>query len=122
MPILNIEIVGQLEEHLHSGLTQKLADTAAEVFKSPPHGTWVKIHFISEEHYAENEGSLKETYPVFITIVLAKPPVGPDLARQVQNLTISLAPVLGRKPGNIHIIIELPAAGRIAFGGKLMEP
>lgn len=54
MPILNVEIVGALHSEIRSGLAQRLADAAGRVLESRPRGTWVQLHFLEQEEYAEN--------------------------------------------------------------------
>ncbi len=40
---------------------------------------------------------------------------------EIAELTERFAEICGRSPEHVHIIYEPPAAGRIAFGGKLRE-
>lgn len=120
MPILNIEIVGAVAQELRSDLATRLADLAGEALNSRPQGTWVKLHFIPREHYAENAGGpANGLLPVIVSLLQAETPEGDALAEQIRFLTEAIAKGVGRPPENIHIIIEPAARGRIAFGGSL---
>ena len=122
MPILNIEVIGPLNESIRSGLASRIADAAGKVLNSKPQSTWVKIRFLSEEEYSENEGGPAEAVlPVFISLILAKPPAGNELNKMLYRLTEVIAKVCERPPQNVHIIVEPAAAGRIAFGGSLID-
>lgn len=56
MPILDVQLIGAVPRDLRAGLAQRIADAAAEVLRSRPQGTWVKLHFIATDAYAENAG------------------------------------------------------------------
>jgi phenylpyruvate tautomerase PptA (4-oxalocrotonate tautomerase family) len=67
MPILDIELVVQPDEHLPANLASELADAIGHVFGSAAQQTWVKVSTIPRDHYAENEGgSLDSIAPVFV--------------------------------------------------------
>lgn len=120
MPILNIEIVGAVAQELRSDLASRLADLAGEALGSRPQGTWIKLHFMPREHYAENAGGPDHgVLPVIVSLLQAQVPEGDALAEQIQLLTEAIAKGIGRPAENIHIIIEPAARGRIAFGGSL---
>ncbi len=121
MPILDVTIVGDLAGSAAGGLARRLADAAAGVFKSEPRGTWVTVHVVPPDHYAENAGGpASGVQPVFARVILRDPPrtrVG--MEEQVAALTQAIATACSRPADNVHIIYE-PAAGRVAFGGKLV--
>ncbi len=120
MPILNIEIVGAVAQELRSDLAPRLADLAGEALGSRPQGTWIKLHFIPREHYAENaRGPGQGVLPVIVSLLQADVPEGEALAEQIRLLTQAIATGVGRSAEHIHIIVEPPARGRIAFGGSL---
>ncbi len=116
MPILDIEIVGELAET--PNLAQRLADAAGSALVSPPQATWIKLHLIPAEHYAENDGAT-EGPPVIVRLLQAEPQTGDALEAQLRILTEAIAEVLQRPAENVHIIVEPSAAGRVAFGGTL---
>lgn len=119
MPILNIEIIGPVEERLMNGLAARLADLAGAALNSRPQGTWVKLHFIPSAHYAENNGGPPMgVWPVMVNLVQASVPQGETLAQQADDLASAIATGLERPQENIHILVEPPAKGRIFFGGK----
>ena len=116
MPILDVEIVGSVPNE--ERLAQRLADAAGRALDSRPEGTWVKVHRIDSDSYAENAGT-GEFSPVFISLILASPPQGATLKSQMAALTEAVALTLGRPAENVHILLQPPARGRISFGGKL---
>jgi phenylpyruvate tautomerase PptA (4-oxalocrotonate tautomerase family) len=102
MPIVDIEIVGEITESNAGACAQALADEAARVFASPPANTWVRVHTLARECYAENGIAVAPSdLPVFVTV----------LKRQVPQ----------RAPGRVHVEYAAAAAGRMAFGGTLIE-
>lgn len=122
MPILNIEIIGDVNEATRLGLADRLAEAAGAALDSRPQGTWVKVKYLPKEQYSENGGGPPGgSYPVIISLIQADPPDGEALKLQVSKLTDAIAAAIGRSKANIHIVIEPAAAGRIAFGGNLVE-
>jgi len=120
MPILDVEIVGSLPDDVAQGLAEQIAEAAAEALDSGPQGTWVKLRFLAEGQYAENAGGPAQgVEPVFVSVLQASVEEGSQLAERVSGLTKAIAGACGRPAENVHIILEPPAAGRIAFGGKL---
>ncbi|MDZ4404901.1 hypothetical protein [Prosthecobacter sp.] len=118
MPIVDIEII--TSESLDGGLAAKIADMAAQVFGGPPASTWVRVRSLPQEHYAENGTATPEGWrSVFVTVRKAQRPTGPALETEVRALTEGVARVCGRPAGNVHILYEPDAQGRIAFGGSL---
>jgi phenylpyruvate tautomerase PptA (4-oxalocrotonate tautomerase family) len=122
MPILDVEIVGPIPDEVRAGLAARIADAAAAVLSSPPHGTWVKLRFIDAREYAENGGGpTSGVEPVLVSILQAKPLSGPALAEQAARLTTAIATACRRPAQNVQIVFQAPAAGRVSFGGKLIE-
>lgn len=117
MPMLSIEIVGVPGEH-SPGLAAVLADAAGAVFPSPPGGTWVRLRWLDPADYAENGGGPPPgVRPVFVSAIEAHPPEGVDRARHAA----ALAAAIDRPADHVHVIFEPPGAGRVAFGGRLIE-
>lgn len=120
MPILDVEVVLAPAELLPPGTARSLANRAGEVLGTPPGRTWVKLRRLSREDYAENGGPLPaELAPVFVELLEAAPPAGEELERRVADLAEALAEVLGRPASQVHVLVLPPAAGRVAFGGRL---
>lgn len=119
MPILNIEIIGPLEESLLPGLAERLANLAGQALNSRPQGTWVKLKFVPRDQYAENQGGPPPgVLPVIVTLLQATVPHGNALARQAGDLASAIAEGLERPREHIHIIVEPAAKTRIFFGGE----
>lgn len=120
MPILDVEIVRPPGEKSDAGLAAALAEAAGEVFDSLPGRTWVKLRYISAEQYAENGGGPPAgVSPVFVTVLKAQWK-DENVAREVAELTEAIAGKCGRPAENVHVLYAPPAAGRIAFGGRLV--
>ncbi|UCH59024.1 MAG: hypothetical protein JSV61_12510 [Anaerolineales bacterium] len=121
MPILEIEIVLKPGENLAAGLAQKIANQAAAVFSSPPGDTWVRLRTLAATQYAENGGWQAGIFPIFVTILKAKLPEPQVLHQELDQLTRLIAEVCNRPQENVHILYLPPAAGRMAFGGRLVS-
>jgi phenylpyruvate tautomerase PptA (4-oxalocrotonate tautomerase family) len=122
MPVLEVRVVGELAGGLDDGLAQRIADAAAEVRGSRPRGTWVTVDMVAAARYGENGGVEAGVAPVFVRVLLRDGPPGADAAEQVAALTGAVAGCCGRAPEIVHMIFEPAAAGRVAFGGRLVEP
>jgi phenylpyruvate tautomerase PptA (4-oxalocrotonate tautomerase family) len=120
MPILNVEIVIRSEEHFPSKLAMELANHMGEIFDSAPGQTWVTVHFISKENYAENSSPSDDIFPVFVSILKAKLPSPEILQEETAKLTALIAQLCNRPKENIHIFYLPEGAGRVAFGGKIL--
>ena len=121
MPILDVELVLAPGETPVSDLAARLADAAAAVFDSEPRRTWVKLRFVQPDSYAENAGASGGPYPVFVTALKSKVPAGNDLETEIAKLTEAIARVCDRPAENVHILYQPDAAGRVAFGGNLVQ-
>lgn len=121
MPILEVRVVGELAAHLEADLAQRIADAAGAALGSRPGGTWVTVDTVPAARYAENGGA-GEVAPVFVRVLLRDGPPREGLAAQVAALTAALAGCCGRPAENVHVVYEPAAAGRVAFGGRLVEP
>lgn len=121
MPILEVRAVGELARAAPE-VAQRIADAAAGVLGSPAGGTWVTVDTIPRASYAENGGAEPGLAPVFVRVLLRAGPPREGLAEQVAALTRTVAGCCGRPEENVHVIYEPAAAGRVAFGGRLVEP
>lgn len=116
MPIVDIRCVGAPVP-----AADALADVIGDALHLPPGRVWVRFHPLPAEHYAENGGPLQGALPVFVTILHARPPTGEALKAEVAALTQAVAGVCGRPAQRVHVEYAPAAAGRIAFGGRLVE-
>ncbi|HEX4924310.1 MAG TPA: hypothetical protein VFV50_09495 [Bdellovibrionales bacterium] len=116
MPILDVEIVGELSV---SEPAQALADAAGTVLKTRVGGTWVKLRRLDPGDYAENGPNTPQ--PVFVNILASKSFDQSEFERVAQELAAAFAAVLRRPIENIHVLLEPSAKGRIAFGGSLVK-
>ena len=122
MPIVDIELVGADTGLVGGPPTQRFADTIAQVLGSPPGRTWVRLRSIDSSAYAENGGVPSGSVgPVFVTVLHAHPPTGAALAAEVVALTRAVADCAGRPPERVHVQYAAAAAGRQAFGGRLVD-
>lgn len=122
MPILAIQVVVHPGEEVPTGRAGALADAAGRALGSPPGRTWVRLESLAATHYAENEVAPSDTpLPVFVTILMARPPRGDARRAQAAMLAGALAETLGRPRDLVHIVYQPPGAGRVAFGGVLVE-
>lgn len=119
MPILDVEIVLQSGELLADNLAQTLADRLGLVFGSQPEQTWLKLRPLPHIHYAEND-SRAENYPVFVSVLKRQRSSPAKMQVEVTEITTAVAEICQRSPENIHILYLPTAAGRMAFGGKIV--
>jgi phenylpyruvate tautomerase PptA (4-oxalocrotonate tautomerase family) len=121
MPILEVEIVINLDEELPTGLASELAASAAKIFGSPPGQTWVKLKSLPRMHYAEDGlDPTVDIRPVFVSVLKRLNPPAQEMVREVGALTRTIGQACGRPEQNVHILYEPPAAGRLAFGGRIV--
>jgi len=121
MPIVDVEIVVAPNGPVAAGLAQSLADAAGLALGSPAGQTWVRLHLLAREHYAENESSLAATeLPVFVTVLKRALPGPAEMTDEIARLTGSIADALGRDRTCVHVEYAPAASRRLAFGGKLV--
>ncbi len=117
MPVVDVQVVGELPDAANA-----LANALGVALGSGPGHTWVRLTALPEGQYAENDApSTDADLPVFVTVLLARPPSSAELRTQVRSVTASVAEVLGRDPDRVHVQYAPAAAGRQAFGGRLVE-
>ena len=122
MPIIDVEIVGPITEAVRAGLAQRIADAAGAALNSGPQGTWVKVRYLAEDAYAENDGSPRDGgQPVFVSVLVAELADRTLLSEQAVRLASAVAVGCGRSTASVHIIFEPAGAGRVAFGGQLRK-
>lgn len=122
MPVLDVEIVARPGETITDDLARRIADLAGEVFQTPPGRTWVKLRTLPAAHYAENGGGPPEgVYPVFVSVLKSQQPSQEEGTTEAAKLTTAIAQACGRPRENVHVLYLPAAAGRMAFGGRLVS-
>jgi phenylpyruvate tautomerase PptA (4-oxalocrotonate tautomerase family) len=121
MPIVDIELVMRATAGAGHPPARAIADVLGRVFGTGPGRTWVRVRELAAGGYAENEAPVPVEPPVFVTVLKAHPPAGPDLRAEVLAVTAAVAEWAERDPGCVHVRYEAGAAGRQAFGGRLVE-
>lgn len=120
VPVVEIELVR--DEDLPAGLAQSLADAIGAALGALDGTTWVRVHVVPLAHYAESGGPLPEgVQPAFVTITERTRPTGTALEQAVADVTTAVAEATGNPRENVHVIYADDAAGRIAFGGRIVE-
>ena len=122
MPIVDVELVCESEAEFRAISAEALANALGVVLGSQSGNTWVRLRYLSSAYYAENlvAGSQAEL-PVFVTVLLAHPPVESAIVEQVAALTKAMANSVGRSSELVHVQYAPAAAGRQAFGGELVQ-
>ena len=122
MPIVTVELVADADRAPEQGLAQSLADAIGRALNSPSGQTWVRLRSLGRGEYAEN-GSLAvaDELPVFVSVLKRQVPLGAEMQAEVTALTQAIAQVIGRPAACVHVEYAPSAAGRVSFGGKLVE-
>src|SRR5450432_320644 len=114
MPIVDVELVAGTNGAVATGLAQSLADAVGRILKSPQGQTWVRVHLLAREHYAENESSVEQAeLPVFVTVLKRVFPAKEELAEEISAMTSAIAQVLGCPVSRVHI--EYAPAAAVGF-------
>ena len=122
MPIVDVELVCTSEAEVAAVSARRIADALGAIFGSSPGRTWVRLRRLPASAYAENGCDMSpDELPVFVSVLHAHPPQGDALAEQVRAVTAAVAECVRRAPEHVHVRNEPAAAGRQAFGGRLVE-
>lgn len=122
MPIVDVELVCASEAEFRSVSALAVAQALGKVLGSAPGHAWVRLRFLSNGCYAENDASLSEAkFPVFVTVLHARLPVEPALSAEAYALTQAVAKAVGRPYDRVHVQYAPAGVGRQAFGGRLVE-
>ena len=122
MPIVDVTIVVGRDEKVAAGLTQTLADGVGCVLNSAHGQTWVRLHLLAPDCYAENNSSLGSIdLPVFVVLLTRQLPARSQLDDAITKLTQVISEATGRPSDKVHIEYASSAVGRVAFGGELVE-
>jgi phenylpyruvate tautomerase PptA (4-oxalocrotonate tautomerase family) len=119
VPIVDVELIGEADGDPE--ITQRLADAIGEALSSRAGGTWVRVRLLASANYAENGGRYEALRPTFVTVLERTRPTGSDLTDRVSRVTAAVVAVTGCDPNNVHVLFEAAAAGRLAFGGRVVE-
>lgn len=124
MPIVEVEVIQDdppRSAELRAA-TRALADRIGAVLGSAPSGTWVRLRCLPRDAYAESGGEVPaEVRPTFVRVLLASLPTGDLMRLHAERIADAVASTLDRPAENVHVLFEPPAAGRIAYGGRLVE-
>ena len=121
MPIVDVEIVAG-EGGMEANGAGALADALGKLFGTAPGRTWVRLRTLPATAYAENESRPGPgEWPVFVTVLHAHPPTGEARTAEVLAITSAVAAWTGRTSARVHVQYAPAAAGRQAFGGRLVE-
>ena len=119
MPIVDIELVCESEAEFTGFSAAQLADALGAAFGTPPGRTWVRLRYLSSQHYAENDSTLAAAeLPVFVTVLHAHVPDADTLAGEARLITEVVARSLARATQRVHVQYAPPGAGRLAVGGE----
>ncbi len=120
MPIVDVEIVGATEAEA-ALCAQPIADALGLIFGSGAGGTWVRARGLPAANYAENdEPDPPGRDAVFVTVLKRTRPEPAVLEMEAARVSEAVAAACGRPRERVHVLYEPPAAGRIAFGGRLV--
>ena len=121
MPIVDVELVCASEAEFRAVSAAAMANAVGAALGCEPGRAWVRLRYLGSACYAENETSLSSAeLPVFVTVLLARLPSGPQLSAQVGELTRAIAAVAARPADRVHIAYAPAAAGRQSFGGRVV--
>ena len=125
MPIIDVELVCQTEAQFCAVSASALADALGTALGSVAARTWVRKRYLDINAYAENQVSVADKtvadLPVFVTVLLSHPPEGAARDVEVKIITAVVAACVGRSPNCVHVQYAPAAAGRQAFGGRLVQ-
>jgi len=122
MPIADVTIVGASARDT-AGLARRLADALAAALAAPPGTTWVRLHRVAADDYAEDGGVPDAVAPVFVDLLRrAWPDDEAERARSLRAVAEAVAVACHRPVAHVHVVADVPAAGRVAFGGERVAP
>lgn len=118
MPIADVTLIGDAP----LDLAPRLAEAIAKSLDAPRGHTWVRVHRIASHDYAEDGGEA-DVRPVFVDLLRRTlPERDEERAATLRAVAEAVAAVCERPLANVHIVAEAPAAGRVAFGGRISPP
>lgn len=121
MPIVDVTLVVAPDATPAADLAQRLADAVGVALGSSDGETWLRMHVLARDRYAENQSTLApDELPVFVTVLKRHLPRATALEREIAALVGAIAQVTGRATGRVHVEYAPAASGRLAFGGRLV--
>ena len=121
MPILEVELVGQPGPVTRQRLAQRIADAVSPVFGSRSGQTWVRLRVLPREDYAESGSDTSGVRPIFVSVTKRVLGAHEALRAEAARIAEVVASACVRPVDNVHVIYQPAGAGRIAFGGELVE-
>lgn len=122
MPIVDVELVLPKGEEIAKTLANSLADALGTAMAVPAGRLWVRLSRRAASHYAENGVPAHLTpHPVFVSVLHAHPPENDARKAEIKGITEAVAACTGREIEAIHVAYAPAGAGRVAFGGNLVE-
>ena len=121
MPIVDVEIVGAAPR---AAGVAALADALGAALGCAPGRAWVRLRHLAADGYAENATPAPDgaaDFPVFVTVLHARPPAGATLDAEVGAITRAVAAWAGRSAERVHVLYAPAGMGRQAFGGVLLR-
>lgn len=122
MPVLKIELIKRPGEKIPADLSDRLARSCSRALRAEPGRTWVRLHTLAAEGYAEDGGTPEGLAPVFVEVLLSRWPRESELVELAERLSRRVGVECDRPAENVHILFLPEAVGRIAFGGSLLPP
>lgn len=122
MPLVEIELIGGASAEPAPNLARAFADALGAIFRSAPAQTWVRVRALPATSYAENGVDAPPgAQAVFVAITKRTLPDSAALEREAAEVAAAVGRICARPPERVHVIYEPPAAGRVAFGGRLVR-
>ena len=119
MPILDVQLVGPVADDIRPGLAQRIAEATGRALDSRPQGTWASCAFLT------NRTMLKTATDLETRSLCWSPSCKRNFLRGVNSPSwhqdvATIAEACSRPVEDVHILLEPPAAGRIAFRRKVV--
>ena len=118
MPIIDVELIALDAPKNLKNLTQNLTNSAAIILNSPNGQTWLKLHFLPLNQYAENGGVPEDFKSLFVSLLL-KNNLSEDKRSEIAfKLCESFSTITHFPKDHIHILFLPEGSGRMVFGGS----
>lgn len=122
MPIVDVHFVLPPMSAMPDGAASRLANALGTALGCKPGDLWLRLHALPASQYAENAPPEQTPeLPVFVTVLRAHLKPGPELRAEALALAQVVAETLSMPRTRVHIEFAPPGAGRVAFGGDLVQ-
>lgn len=122
MPIVDVTLIGA-DPRERPGLARRLADALGVALDAPVGATWVRVHRVAADDYAEHGGAPEGAGPVFVDLLRRAWPAAPaEHAASHRAVAEAVAAACDRPLDRVHVLSAPPAEGRVAFGGGELAP